>query len=462
MDLVDYSQARFEEICEEYREFARQIGVEDVAAIPLSALYGDNVVARSANTSWYAGPTLLGLLETLDVEGKSGKTDAFRMPVQWVNRPNSDFRGFAGTVASGVIQTGDEVRVQPSGRTARVSSIVTFDGSIPAGVAGQAVTLELDEEIDVSRGDLISAAGDPAEVADQFEATIVWMGEQPMLPGRPYWMRLGTQTTTVSIAEPKYKVNVSTLEDLAAKKLELNEIGVCNLSLGRMVAFDPYAVNLVVGFIIIDRLTHHTVGAGILHFALRRAHNIHRQHFNVDKITRSVQKGQHPAVLWFTGLSGAGKSTIANLVEQKLHAMGRHTYLLDGDNIRHGLSRDLGFTDVDRIENIRRVGEVARLMVDAGLIVITAFISPFRAERELARSLLSEGEFVEIHVDVPLRWRSSAIRRGSITRRGAANSSTSRASIRRTKPRKHRSCVSPPRVRPRKRRRTRCLPVCAN
>ncbi len=403
MDLVHYSEDVFTKIAEQYRDFARQIGLEDVVPIPLSALYGDNVVTRSAHTPWYAGPTLLGLLEVLEVESGLGKTTAFRMPVQWVNRPNADFRGFAGTVASGRIRAGSRVLVQPSGGTARVRSIVTSDGNLPVAVAGQAITLVLEDEIDVSRGDVISAAEDPAEVADQFEATIVWMGESPMLPGRPYWIRLGTQTATVTVAELKYKVNVNSLEHIAAKKLELNDIGVCNLSVGRPVAFDPYAVNRRTGgFILIDRKTNNTVGAGILHFALRRSHNIHRQHFNVDKVARAMQKGQRPAVLWFTGLSGAGKSTIANLVELKLHTMGKHTYVLDGDNIRHGLSRDLGFSDVDRIENIRRVSEVARLMLDAGLLVITAFISPFRAERALARSLFAESEFVEIHVDVPL------------------------------------------------------------
>jgi len=403
MDLVNYSESVFTKIVDQYRDFARQIGLEHVVPIPLSALNGDNVVTRSVNTPWYSGPTLLGLLETLDIEKRPGKGGAFRMPVQWVNRPNPDFRGYAGTVASGMIRAGDQIRVQPSGCTARVSGIVTANGDLPVAVAGQAITLVLQDEIDISRGDLISAADDPAEVADQFEATIVWMAEEPMLPGRTYWIRLGTQTTTVTVNEAKYSVNVSTLEHVAAKQLNLNDIGVCNLSLGQMVAFDPYALNpRTGGFILIDRLTNHTVGTGILHFALRRSHNIHRQHFKVDKLARASQKGQRPGVLWFTGLSGAGKSTIANLVEQKLHAMGKHTYLLDGDNIRHGLSRDLGFTEVDRIENIRRIAEVARLMVHAGLLVITAFISPFRAERELARSLLCEGEFVEIHVDVPL------------------------------------------------------------
>jgi bifunctional enzyme CysN/CysC len=306
-------------------------------------------------------------------------------------------------VASGVVRPGDRVRVQPSGRESRVARIVTADGDLPMAVAGQSVTLTLADEIDVSRGSVISRADAPAEVADQFEATVVWMAEEPMFPGRSYLLKIGTETVNATITQPKYKLNVNTLEHLAARKLELNEIGVCNLALDRVVAFDPYEANRETGgFILVDRLTNHTIGAGMLHFALRRAHNIHVQHLDVDKAARAALKGQTPCVLWFTGLSGAGKSTIANIVEKRLHAMGRHTYLLDGDNVRHGLNKDLGFSETDRVENVRRVGEVARLMVDAGLIVLTAFISPFRAERALARSLLAEHEFLEIHVDTPL------------------------------------------------------------
>jgi bifunctional enzyme CysN/CysC len=403
MDLVGYSEQTFRDIEEQYREFARQIGLTDITAIPLSALRGDNMLHPSENTPWYRGPTLMGYLETVEIDETAQHDAAFRLPVQWVNRPNLDFRGFTGTVASGAIRPDERVRVLPSGRESRVARIVTADGDLAEAVAGQSITLTLADEIDISRGDVICKAESPAEVADQFECTIVWMAEEPLLPGRPYLLKLGTSTVSATITEPKYKVNVNTMEHLAAKKLELNEIGVCNLALDRPVPFDAYNANRDTGgFILIDRMTNSTVGAGMLHFALRRAHNIHLQPVDVNKQARAQAKGQQPAVLWFTGLSGAGKSTIANLVEKKLHAMGRHTYLLDGDNVRHGLNKDLGFTEADRVENIRRVAEVARLMVDAGLIVMTAFISPFRAERQLARSLLAEGEFVEIHVDTPL------------------------------------------------------------
>jgi bifunctional enzyme CysN/CysC len=403
MDLVDYSEKVFRDIEEQYRAFARQIGMDNITAIPLAALRGDNMMALSDNTPWYHGPTLMGFLETVDLDETRLQAGTFRLPVQWVNRPNLDFRGFAGTVASGVVKPGDRIRVQPSGRESRVTRIVTANGDLPIAVAGQSITLTLAEEIDISRGDVISAAETPAEVADQFETTIVWMADEPLLPGRPYLLKLGANTVSATITEPKYKVNVNTMEHLAAKKLDLNEIGVCNIALDRAVAFDPYGSNRETGgFILIDRMTNHTVGAGMLHFALRRAHNIHMQHVDVDKAARAAHKGQRPLVLWFTGLSGAGKSTIANLVEKKLHALGLHSYLLDGDNVRHGLNKDLGFTEADRVENIRRVAEVAKLMVDAGLIVLTAFISPFRSERAMARGLLGDGEFVEVYVDTPL------------------------------------------------------------
>ena len=403
LDLVDYSEKVFQTIVDDYRDFANRIGLQDVVAIPLSALRGDNIVASSERTPWYHGPTLLAYLETVDVGDLRQSAGAFRLPVQWVNRPNHEFRGFSGTVAGGSVKPGDRVRVQPSGRESTVSRIVTADGDLPLAVAGQSITLTLADEIDISRGDMISDANKPAEVADQFEATLVWMGEEPMLPGRPYVMKIGARSVSATVTEPKYKVNVNTLEHLAAKTLDLNEIGVCNLSLDRQVAFDPYTENRETGgFILIDRLTNNTVGAGMLHFALRRAHNIHLQYVDIDKAARATLNGQRPALIWMTGLSGAGKSTIANLVEKKLYAMGRRSYLLDGDNVRHGLNRDLGFTDADRVENIRRVAEVARLMVDAGLIVIAAFISPFRAERAMARGLLAEGEFIEVHVDTPL------------------------------------------------------------
>jgi len=408
MDLMEYSEKVFNRIVDDYREFAKHLAIEEITAIPLSALRGDNMLVPSDHTPWYRGPTLMGYLETVDVSDVRKDAEAFRLPVQWVNRPDLDFRGFSGMIASGMVAPGDRIRVQPSGRESTVTRIVTANGDLPLAVAGQSITLTLADEIDISRGAIISKATAPAEVADQFEATIVWMAEEPMFPGRPYLLKIGTQTVTATVTEPKYKVNVNTMEHLAAKKLDLNEIGVCNIALDRPIAFDPYTVNRDTGgFILIDRLSNGTIGAGMLHFALRRAHNIHVQHVDVDKAARSVMKGQKPCVLWFTGLSGAGKSTIANLVEKRLYAMGRHTYLLDGDNLRHGLNKDLGFTDTDRVENVRRVGEVSRLMVDAGLIVLTAFISPYRAERELARSLVADGEFLEIHVDISLEVAES-------------------------------------------------------
>ena len=403
MDLVDYAESTFRAIVEEYADFAARIGLENVTFIPVSALKGDNVLVQSANLPWHRGPTLMGYLETVPVDEERQQKAAFRLPVQWVNRPHQNFRGFAGTIASGVIEAGARVRVQPSGRESSVARIVTADGDLERAVAGQSVTLTLADEIDISRGDMISRADAPAEVADQFEATIVWMADEAMLPGRPYLLKIGACTVNAQVGDLKHKVNVNSLEHVAAKTLALNEIGVCNLSLDHAIAFDAYNDNRDTGgFILIDRVSNNTVGAGMLDFALRRAHNIHIQALDVNKAARAQTKGQKPCVLWLTGLSGAGKSTIANLVEKKLHALGRHTYLLDGDNVRHGLNKDLGFTDVDRVENIRRIGEVARLMVDAGLIVITAFISPFRAERRMARELMAEGEFIEVFIDTPL------------------------------------------------------------
>ncbi len=403
MDLVDYSEKVFNQINEDYREFAKQIGLSDVTTIPLSGLKGDNMLVASEKTPWYRGPTLMGFLETCEIDETRLQKEAFRLPVQWVNRPNLDFRGFCGVVAAGMVKPGDRIRAQPSGRESKVARIVTMNGDQPLAVANQSVCITLEDEIDISRGDVISGADAPAEVADQFEATLVWMFDEPMLPGRSYLMKVGTQTVTATITEAKYKVNVNTMEHLAAKQLGLNEIGTVNLALDRPIAFDPYNVNRDTGgFILINRMTNNTVGAGMLHFALRRSHNIHLQHVDVDKGLRAKLKGQKPGVLWFTGLSGAGKSTIANLVEKKLAAMGRHTYLLDGDNVRHGLNKDLGFTEADRVENIRRIAEVSRLMVDSGLIVLTAFISPFRSERAMARSLLGEGEFFEVYVSTPL------------------------------------------------------------
>jgi bifunctional enzyme CysN/CysC len=402
MDLVGYAQEAFDTIVAEYTEFAGRIGLEDITPIPLSALKGDFITERTANTPWYSGPTLMEYLESVEVED-SLQQQPFRLPVQWVNRPNQDFRGFAGLVSSGVVHAGDRVRALPSGRESRVARIVTYGGDLPMAVAGQSITLTLTDEIDVSRGDVLVPAGDPAATADQFQATIIWMHEEPMFPGRPYLLKVGTQTVGASITTPKYKVNVNTLEQLAARQLELNEIGVCNLSLDRPIAFDPYTENRDTGgFILIDKLTNDTVGAGLLSYALRRAENIHWQALDVNKHLRASQKGQQACVLWFTGLSGSGKSTVANIVEKRLQALGRHTYLLDGDNVRHGLNKDLGFTDADRVENVRRVGEVAKLMVDAGLIVLVSFISPFKSERRLARSLLDAGEFFEVFVDTPL------------------------------------------------------------
>jgi bifunctional enzyme CysN/CysC len=404
MDLIQFDQGRYEAIVTDYRAFALSIGVKDFVAIPISGLTGDNISKRSDRMPWYSGSSLIEHLETVEFDANAAQAMPLRMPVQWVNRPNLDFRGFAGLIASGSVAAGDEIRVLPSGKISQVSRIVTFDGDLPRAVAAQSVTLCLADEIDCSRGDVIVAADAPAEVADQFEATIVWMSEEPLLVGRQYWLKLATQTATASIHAPKYQVDVNTMEHLAAKTFELNSIGVANLVTDKPIVFEPYASNRELGaFILISKLTNATVAAGMLHFSLRRSQNIHRQALEISREARADVKHQKPAVLWFTGLSGAGKSTIANLVEKRLHRMNRHTFLLDGDNVRHGLNKDLGFTDADRVENIRRIGEVARLMTDAGLIVITAFISPFRAERQLVRDMMQEGEFFEIYIDTPLQ-----------------------------------------------------------
>ncbi len=403
MDLVDYSQEVFDRIVADYGEFARSIGIESFVPMPISGFKGDNITGLSPNTPWYAGPTLVDHLETVEVDTAIDAAKPLRMPVQWVNRPNLDFRGFSGLIATGSVKPGDAVRVLPSGKTSTVTRIVTLDGDLDEAVAGQSVTVCFADEIDCSRGDVISVADTPPQAADQFEATIVWMNDQPLHVGRAYWLKLGTQTVSVTVQEPKYTVNVNTMEHLAAKTLELNEIGVAEISTDKPIVFEPYAESRTLGgFILIDKMTNATVAAGMLHFSLRRAQNVHWQALDISREAHARMKNQKPAVLWFTGLSGSGKSTIANLVEKKLHRMNRHTFLLDGDNVRHGLNKDLGFTEADRIENIRRVGEVAKLMTDAGLIVITAFISPFRAEREMVRSMLPEGEFFEVFIDTPL------------------------------------------------------------
>ena len=403
MDLMGFEGAVFDQIVADYREFAARLGLDDILAIPISGLRGDNIASSSDLTPWYAGPTLMGHLETVEIAEDARRAQPLRMAVQWVNRPNLDFRGFSGQIEAGVARPGDAIRVLPSARESHIARIVTRDGDLSEAGAGQSVTFTLADEVDCSRGDVIVAAKAPAEVADQFETHIVWMAAEPLLPGRAYWLKIGAKTVSATVTELKHKININSLEELAARRLELNEIGLANISLSETVAFEPYATNPDLGgFILIDRLTNATVGAGMISFALRRAHNIHWQAVDVSKATRAEAKGQTPAVLWFTGLSGAGKSTIANLVEKKLLARGRHTYLLDGDNVRHGLNRDLGFTDAERVENIRRVAEVARLMADAGLIVLVSFISPFRSERAMARGLLPPGEFLEIFIDTPL------------------------------------------------------------
>jgi bifunctional enzyme CysN/CysC len=403
MDLVGYDKTVFERILLSYRSFASEIGITNFTAIPISGFKGDNITALSDNMPWFKGPALIEHLEGVEIAAAADEAKPFRLPVQWVNRPNLDFRGFSGQIASGTIKPGDAVRVLPSGKTTTVDRIVTLDGNLDEAGAGQSVTLTLADEVDCSRGDVIAAADAPPEAADQFEVTLVWMADEAMIAGRAYWLKLATQTVSATIQQPKYEINVNTLDHLAAKTLELNGIGVVELSTDKPIVFEAYADNRTLGgFILIDKLTNATVAAGMLHFSLRRAQNVHWQATDVDRDMRANLKNQRPALLWFTGLSGSGKSTIANLVEKKLHRMNRHSFLLDGDNVRHGLNRDLGFTEADRIENIRRVGEVAKLMTDAGLIVITAFISPFRVERDMVRSMLPKGEFIEIFIDTPL------------------------------------------------------------
>jgi len=408
MDLVDYDHAVFDAIVKDYTEFAHSIGIENFTALPISGFKGDNITTLSANTPWYKGPTLVEHLETVEVLSSVDADKPFRLPVQWVNRPNLDFRGFSGLIATGVVKPGDKIRVLPSGKTSTVGRVVTFDGDLDEAVAGQSVTVTFEDEIDCSRGSVISTADNPPQTADQFEATFVWLADEAMVAGRAYWLKLGTQMVSATIQEPKYTVNVNTMEHMAAKTLELNAIGVAELTTDKAIVFEPYAQNRTLGgFILIDKMTNATVAAGMIHFSLRRSQNVHWQALDIGRKQRADLKNQKPAVLWFTGLSGSGKSTIANLVEKKLYRMNRHTFLLDGDNVRHGLNKDLGFTEADRIENIRRVGEVAKLMTDSGLIVITAFISPFQAERDMVRAMLPEGEFIEVFIDTPLRIAES-------------------------------------------------------
>lgn len=403
MDLIDYDQAKYDAIVADYAAFAAEIGIKNFVAMPISGFKGDNITALSENTPWYSGKPLIEHLESVELDNSTDQTKAFRLPVQWVNRPNLDFRGFSGLISTGTVKPGDAVRVLPSGKTTTVTKVVTLDGELDEAVAGQSITVCFADEVDCSRGNVIATADAPPEVSDQFESTIVWMDDDPLHVGRSYWLKLGTQMVSATVQQPKYTVNVNTMEQLAAKTLDLNAIGVAELATDKPIVFEPYADSRTLGgFILIDKITNRTVGAGMLHFSLRRAQNVHWQATDIGRDEHAALKNQKPRVLWFTGLSGSGKSTIANEVEKSLNLMNRHTFLLDGDNVRHGLNKDLGFTEADRIENIRRVGEVAKLMADAGLIVLTAFISPFRAERDMVRAMLPDAEFIEIFVDTPL------------------------------------------------------------
>ncbi|MCH1524615.1 MAG: sulfate adenylyltransferase subunit CysN [Candidatus Thalassarchaeaceae archaeon] len=403
LDLVNYSEEIYDKIVSDYQDFAQTaLDIDSITSIPISALIGDNVVKNSENTPWYNGQTIMEYLETVEISNQK-TLQSFRMPVQWVNRPNSNFRGFSGLISSGKINSGDKIRILPGGQTSTIKSIVTWGGNLATAKAGQSVTIILDDEIDVSRGDVITISEDPCSEADQFQARILWMNENPMMPGRQYLLKSNSQSAMLTLGRLKHRIDVNTLDHLPAKTLELNEIGVCNISLDKRIAFDSYDKNQTMGgFIVIDRLSNNTVGMGLIDFALRRSENIHWQKMDVSQESRAEQKSQVPKIIWFTGLSGSGKSSIANILEKKLQSLGRHTITLDGDNIRHGINRDLGFTDADRVENIRRVGEVAKLMLNSGLICITSFISPFESERKMVRSLVSENEFIEVFVDTPL------------------------------------------------------------
>ena len=402
MDLMGFEQSVFDRIEADYREFAKDANLTTLQAIPLAAVSGDNVLKRSENTPWYKGPTLFDHMDTVSVKEVATRA-AFRMPVQWVSRPNLNYRGFCGRIAEGSVKTGDAVRVLPSGKTTTVKSIDFFEDHLPEAEAGASITLTLNDEVDVSRGDLIVTTDHPPEVADQFQVKLLWLSEEPLVPSRSYWLKVHAKEVSATVMEIKHREDVNTGSHLAAKVLNLNEIAVVTISTTHPVAFEPYTVNRTLGgFVFIDKLSCATVGAGMIEFALRRSTNIHWQSLEVGKAQRALLKNQTPRCIWFTGLSGSGKSTVANQLEKRLHAEGKHTYMLDGDNVRHGLNRDLGFTDADRVENLRRVAEVAKLMVEAGLIVIVSFISPFRAERRAARDLFGPQEFVEIHVSTPI------------------------------------------------------------
>ena len=403
LDLVNYSQEVYDQIVSDYSKFAEEaLDIESITAVPISALFGDNVVEQSENTPWYNGETIMQYLENIEVRNQR-KQAPFRMPVQWVNRPNSSFRGFTGLIASGETRVGDKIRLYPGGKESTIENIITWDGELSKASAGQSLTITLNHEIDVSRGDIIAASKDPCGEADQFQSRILWMSDDAMIPGRQYILKSSTQSASLTLGKLKYRIDVNTLDHLPAKTLELNEIGVCNISLDKRIAFDSYENNQTMGgFIVIDKLSNNTVGMGLIDFALHRSENIHWQKMDVSKESRADQKSQIPKIIWFTGLSGSGKSSIANILEKKLQSQGKHTITLDGDNIRHGLNRDLGFTAADRVENIRRVGEVAKLMLNSGLICITSFISPFESERNMVRSLMSENEFIEVFVDTPL------------------------------------------------------------
>lgn len=403
LDLVNYSKQIYDEIVGEYTTFAKNaLEIEEITPIPISALLGDNIISNSDNTTWYTGPTIMKYLETVEIEGKN-ISNPFRMPVQWVNRPNLDFRGYCGMIAGGKIEPGDNIRIQPGGKNSTVKSILFNNEELEIATSGRSVTIILEDDIDVSRGNIIVSAENPGGEADQFQAHILWLSDDAMIPGRQYIFKSNSQTASLNLGKLKYQIDVNTLNQVPSKDLKLNQIAVCNISLDKKIAFDTYKENKTTGgFIIIDKITNHTVGMGLIDFALRRSDNIHWQSIDITKEQRALQKSQSPKIIWFTGLSGSGKSSIANILEKKLHSMGLHTIILDGDNIRHGLNKDLGFTEADRVENIRRVGEVAKLMVESGLICITAFISPFESERRMIRSLVTEDEFVEIYVDTPL------------------------------------------------------------